>query len=71
MRALIGRRKAAQEKLVAARAKRLPKCAFEAYMREFESIKLEQMKLFPGLRALGEKLLHKTGTDDISEPVEK
>ena len=57
MRSLIERRKAVQLKIKAARAKRFKESTFKKYLREYEQIKKEQEKIFPELKAQGEKLL--------------
>lgn len=57
MRSLIEQRKAVQLKIKAARAKRFKESTFKKYLREYEQIKKEQEKIFPELKAQGEKLL--------------
>ena len=57
MRELIERRKAVLLKLKAARAKRFRERVFQKYLREHEQIKKVQEKIFPELKAQGEKLL--------------
>lgn len=57
MRSLIERRKAVQLKIKAAHAKRFKERTFKKYLREYEQIKKEQEKIFPELKAQGEKLL--------------
>ena len=57
MRSLIERRKAVQLKIKAAHAKRFKERTFKKYLREYEQIKKEQVKIFPELKAQGEKIL--------------
>ena len=57
MRDLIERRKTVLLKLKAARAKRFRERVFQEYLREHEQIKKVQEKIFPELKAQGEKLL--------------
>lgn len=57
MRSLIERRKAVQLKIKAAHAKRFKERTFKKYLREYEQIKKEQVKIFPKLKAQGEKIL--------------
>lgn len=58
MRELVRQRKAVQAKLKAAHAKRFQERTFKKYMREYEKIKKEQEKIFPVLKARGEKILN-------------
>ena len=58
MRDLIKRRKAVQLKIKAAHAKRFKERTFKKYLREYEQIKKEQEKIFPELKAQGERILH-------------
>ena len=58
MRSLIERRKAVQLKIKAAHAKRFKERTFKKYLREYEQIKKEQEKIFPELKAQGERILH-------------
>ena len=57
MRELVRQRKAVQLKIKAARAKRFKERTFKKYLREYEQIKKEQEKIFPELKAQGEKIL--------------
>lgn len=57
MRELVRQRKAVQAKLKAARVKQFKERTFKKYLREYEKIKKEQEKIFPELKAQGEKLL--------------
>lgn len=59
MRELVRQRKAVQAKIKAAHAKRFKERTFKKYLREYEQIKKEQEKIFPELKAQGEKILHK------------
>ena len=58
MRDLVQRRKAVQAKIKAAHAKRFKERTFKKYLQEYEQIKKEQEKIFPELKAQGEKILH-------------
>ena len=57
MRDLIERRKFIQLKIRLAHAKKLKESTFKKYLREYGQLKKEQEKMFPELKAKGEKVL--------------
>lgn len=67
MRELIERRKAVQEKILAAHAKKFQERTFKKYMREYDKIKREQEAMVPALKAAGEKILHRGECDAVTE----
>lgn len=58
MRALIENRKAVQAKIRMAHAKKFRKQTIKEYIKELDSIKAQQEKLFQELKPLGEAILH-------------
>lgn len=66
MRKLIEQRKAVQTKIYMAHAKKFRKQTIEEYIRELDSIKDRQEKLFQELKPLGEKILqHSVAHGDL------
>ena len=57
MRELVRQRKAVQMEIRAGHAKKFKEKTLKKYMQEYEKIKNEQEKMFPELKAKGEKLL--------------
>lgn len=58
MRELMGRRKAVQAQIRMGHAKKFNRKTLRKYEQELERIKRKQEKMMPGLKAIGEKILH-------------
>lgn len=63
MRELVGRRKAVQAQIRMGHAKKFNRKTLRKYEQELERIKRKQEKMMPALKAVGEKILCKEGSE--------